>query len=281
MPATTTVKKILKKDGIESTSTKSNWCLEEALCHVISVDTTHLNKVIEENGVPKIYKSIKCRHNDGLTTTPQKNPTNCFESLCRIIAGQQLAGAAAESIWTKLLETTKPQLSPQTVLKLSELGLEKYLQKPSGLSNAKAKSIVDLAQKFDANVLEDSFLTNAPEEDVRRALLGVRGLGPWSCDMFLMFHLEKPDILPLGDLGVRKGIAKHFNLRGSGKHGRLCAKKDYHKIMEVTKPYKPYLSILSYYMWKVADTPYISDSPKKKGLPEKGVRKMKKKRIKI
>jgi DNA-3-methyladenine glycosylase II len=114
---------------------------------------------------------------------------------------------------------------------------------------------VDLAEKFEAGILNDAFLQTASEHDVREALLQVKGIGPWSCDMFLLFYLERPDVMPLGDLGVRKGIAKHFGVRGSGKQGSLCPKKDVDKMNDAVKAYAPYRSLLSFYMWKVVDTP--------------------------
>ena len=77
--------------------------------------------------------------------------------------------------------------------------------------------------------------------------------------MFLLFYLELPDILPLGDLGVRKGIAKHFGLRGTGKRGNLCMKNDVDMMNNAVKSFAPYRSLLSIYMWKVADTKDVYD----------------------
>jgi DNA-3-methyladenine glycosylase II len=102
--------------------------------------------------------------------------------------------------------------------------------------------------------LSDDFLTTADDDDVRDALLAIKGIGPWSCDMFMMFYLERSNVLPLGDLGVRKGIAKHFALRGKGKGGSLCPKNDAELIQKAFQPYRPYQSLASYYMWRVADT---------------------------
>mmetsp|Transcript_30990 Transcript_30990/g.51214 ORF Transcript_30990/g.51214 Transcript_30990/m.51214 type:complete len:328 (-) Transcript_30990:64-1047(-) len=272
---------VLQDAGIDDTTTKGGWCLREGLSHVITVDQGSLEEIVQRSGAPQMYDSIsnKCRHpqqkNSTDAATDMKNPTTCFESLCRIVAGQQLAGAAAQMIWRRLLETTKPQgLTPTAVLDLAEKGLVDHLQKPAGLSGAKARSILDIATKFDAGVLHDSFLQTASEKDVREALLQVRGLGPWSCDMFLLFYLERPDVLPLGDLGVRKGIAKHFGMRGSGKQGSLCPKKDLDKIIKAVQPFAPYRSLFSYYMWKVADTPdfYKSDGSPKKKATKKAVR---------
>lgn len=257
------VSKLLHDAGIDSTATKGGWCLREGLSHVVTVDSSSLRPIIEHSGAPIVYKSIKCRHQADAVAN-MKNPTTCFESLCRIVAGQQLAGAAAQTVWRRLLETTKPSLTPKTVLELAEKDITTSLQKPAGLSGAKARSIVDLAQHFEDGTLHDSFLQTASEQDVRESLLKVRGIGPWSCDMFLLFYLERPDVLPLGDLGVRKGIAKHFSMKGSGNKGSLCPKKDVDKIMKATKPFEPYRSLFSYYMWKVADTRDFHNEDSKK-----------------
>jgi DNA-3-methyladenine glycosylase II len=264
---------VLQDAGIVQTVTKGGWCLGEGLSHVVSVNKRSLEAIVQQSGAPQVYDSInsnKCRHEKSGTNNAvadMNDPKSCFESLCRIITGQQLAGAAAQTVWRRLLETTKPGLTPGAVLQLAEKGLVDHLQKPAGLSGAKARSVLDLATKFHAGVLHESFLQTGSENAVREALLQVRGLGPWSCDMFLLFYLERPDVLPLGDLGVRKGIAKHFGMRGSGKQGSLCQKKDFDKIVKAVAPFAPYRSLFTYYMWKVADIKDVhstDDSPKKK-----------------
>ena len=135
-----------------------------------------------------------------------------------------------------------------------------------GITKNKAKALQDLAIHFQDGRLSEEFLrqTHAARESdsscsssgddtnaIRQALLNVRGIGEWSCDMFLLFTLEHGDVLPLGDLGVRKGMQKHFFPRSAS----LCAKKDKAKIHERLDPFRPYRSLVSYYMWRVADTP--------------------------
>ncbi|KAG7355164.1 DNA-3-methyladenine glycosylase II [Nitzschia inconspicua] len=279
-----------------STRTKSGWCLREGLTHIMTVDNGRMVPIIQKHGLPLIYETTTtssiqrkttttCRHsvkedkevpttdssiNENLDQWQKNQPQNCFQSLCRIIAGQQLAGAAAKTVWNRLQEATGHNLTPTTVLHLAEQGMEVHLQKPAGLSAAKARSIVALAKAFqketssdnkntvndkiDIPNLSDEFLTTEPDVQVRETLLRVKGVGPWSCDMFMMFYLERPDILPVGDLGVRKGIAKLFQLRGNAKGGSLCPKKDRQLIETTLAPYRPYQSLVAYYMWRVADT---------------------------
>lgn len=263
------VDKALKDAGITQTQTKSDWCLRRGLLHICSVNDGHLLPLVAQHGPPTFYHSTE-DHCKNASTDNIKAPSNAFESLCRIIAGQQLAGGAAQAIWQRLLETTNNNLTPETILSLIAAGndgLVTNLQKPAGLSLAKARSIVDLSHHFVRGDLSDELLQTACEERVREALLQVTGLGPWSVDMYLMFSLEKSNVLPVGDLGVRKGIAKAFALSGSAKKGALCQKKDLAKIQETARPFAPYQSLLSFYMWKAADTVDFYNSPSKKQKP--------------
>jgi DNA-3-methyladenine glycosylase II len=262
----TTVHQLLEEAGITtSTRTKSGWCLREGLIHVLKVDNARLVPFVRQQGLPLIYtQRNNCRH-EKEGDLSQFQPQTCFQSLCRIVAGQQLAGAAARTVWNRLLETTKNELTPATVLKLVDQGIEVSLQKPSGLSGAKARAIHALARSFQDEQLTEIFLKSGSESAVREALLQIKGIGPWSCDMFLMFYLEQPNVFPVGDLGVRKGMAKYFDLRGKGKGGALCPKKDLEAMQQAMEPYQPFQSLVTYYMWKVADTKdfYGDDSHQK------------------
>lgn len=281
---------LFQKANLSSTKTKAGWCLKQGLLHIASCsdddDDGAMLRLIQRHGIPSFYSccststnpnSTLCRHD---ATQDIKDPSTCFESLCRIIAGQFISGVAAQAAWKKLLAVTNNNLTPETILALADdeqHAMETKLQKPAGITKAKARSIVDLAQHFvDGKLSEelfsdDSDKTNDDEAILRKALLSVRGIGPWSCDMFLQFYLEKPNILPLGDLGVRKGIAKHFGIRGSQARGQICAKKDENRVRERLAMYEPYHSLVTYYMWRVADTPSVMDNSENstRSLPSK------------
>ncbi|CAB9515050.1 DNA-3-methyladenine glycosylase [Seminavis robusta] len=264
------IHQLLQDAAITTTMTKAGWCLRQGMIHITTVDNGRLFNLVQEQGPPSFYHSLQtsCRHEP---TDNIKAPDTCFQSLCRIIAGQQLAGKAAQSIWKRLLETVQHNLTPSTVLQKAAGGrdLEDRLQKPAGLSRAKARSVLDLAQRFEQQELSEDLLLdpNKTEDEIRQALLKVKGLGPWSCDMFIMFHLEKPNVFPFGDLGVRKGVAKVFEIKnGKGKHGSLCQKKDLDRCLKSVEPYHPYQSLMTYYMWRAADIKdvYGDDSSKNK-----------------
>ena len=266
------IEKMLSNAGIEYTRTKGDLCIRSGLYHLMTTNNESLLSLIVESGPPTIYHSVPCRHSvENSAIQDLKKPSNCFESLCRIIAGQQLAGAAAQTVWKRLLETAMHNLTPDTIILLAKEDMAANLQRPAGLSGAKARSIVDLSQHFLSGKLSDHLLTIASETEIRSLLLDVKGLGPWSCDMFLMFYLERGDILPMGDFGIRKGLARHFQLSGKGKGGSLCAKNNINQMINIATPYQPYRSLLSYYMWRAADITdfYNDEKDKKKSLTKK------------
>lgn len=254
-------------------TTKAGWCLRQGLLHVATLDAG-LAQRIAQHGVPDFYACHKRIVDSSVTTTTTqlqdvKDPTTCFESLCRIIVGQFISGKAARAAWRKVLSlrgrhaAADALLTPLMVLEHTGPDGQDLaeFQTSLGLTKNKARSLHDLACRFHDGRLSEEFLRStdanakvsaeAQTEAIRQALLQVRGIGEWSCDMFLLFTLEHSDILPLGDLGVRKGIAKHFFVGKS----TVCAKKDKAKIHERLAPFRPYRSLVSYYMWRVADTP--------------------------
>ncbi len=255
--------------------TKAHWCLREGMNHILNAHDGALTFIIKKEGIPTIYlkNDTNCRHDNNYSNDDNdliqtyKEPHNCFQSLCRIIAGQQLAGSAATIIWNRLVATTENDVSPNKILELSYKGIETFLQKPAGLSRVKSHSIVELSQAFMEGTLSESFLSSGTEEEIREALLNIKGIGPWSCDMFLIFYLERPDVFPMGDLAVRKGVAKLFSLKGSGPKGSLCPKKDTHKMERIMQPYQPFRSIATYYMWKIIDLKEETQEKKRKADP--------------
>ena len=262
------------------TTTKAGWCLRQGLMH-LATQNDGLARRIAQHGVPTFYACCKntndnkgsaCGHQ---ATQDLKDPSTSFESLCRIIVGQFISGQAARAAWRKVLtlrgDMEDPNTSPLTpAMVLDRTGLDGSrvldLQQSLGLTKNKAKSLYDLALHFhDGRLSEEFFRPTSVGSDrdkdehtaaIRNALLQVRGIGEWSCDMFLLFTLEHADVLPLGDLGVRKGIAQHFwGAPFKSKKLTLCPKKDATKIHAQLDAFRPYRSLVTYYMYRVADTP--------------------------
>jgi len=261
----TTVNRLLER--CDSTTTKAGWCLRQGLTHVATVDRGHLLPALQRYGLPAYLECCTAAAAPDATTPYTRAPSNAFGSLCRIIAGQFVSGVSAAAAWKRLQTVTRHNLTPATVLALiggedaaaedddEDRWIESKFQKPAGLTKAKARSIVDLARRFEDQSLSEEFLTLSDPETVRHSLLQVRGIGPWSCDMFLQFYLEHSNVLPLGDLGVRKGIAKQFGMTTTATGSNNKKKQDEAVLRKRLQVYEPYLSIVTYYMWRVVDTP--------------------------
>jgi DNA-3-methyladenine glycosylase II len=172
------------------------------------------------------------------TIAPRPNPV---QSLARAIVSQQLSGKAADTIWGRFLALYPRGKfpAPEVILATPEAKL-----RGAGLSGAKAASIKDLARHVVEKKFVPSRLLKATDDQISEMLLPVRGIGPWSVDMFLMFSLARPDVLPVGDLGVRKGMQRHFKLRALPEADRM---------LKLAAPWRPFRSIASWYMWRLLD----------------------------
>jgi len=174
---------------------------------------------------------------------PTITPTSdAVQSLARAIVGQQLSGAAARTIWGRVLALYPRNRFPGAA-KLLETPDDKL--RAAGLSGAKAASIKDLARHVVEKRLAPKQLPAATDEEVAAMLLPIRGIGPWSVDMFLMFALARPDVLPVGDLGIRKGMQRHFKLRKFPEADRM---------VKLASPWRPYRTIASWYMWRLLES---------------------------
>ncbi len=196
----------------------------EAIAHLREADEK-LAALIDTHGHP--------------TIAPGRDPVH---SLARAIVSQQLSGKAADTIWGRFLDLYPKRAFP-TAKKLFATPDEKL--RAAGLSGAKAAAIKDLARHVIEKKLDPVTLPTLTDAEISAALLPVRGIGPWSVDMFLMFTLARPDVLPLGDLGIRKGMQKHFRLR------KLPEAK---KMIALAAPWQPFRTIGSWYMWRLLET---------------------------
>jgi DNA-3-methyladenine glycosylase II len=163
-----------------------------------------------------------------------------FATLVRAITFQQLAGAAARTIHGRLVAALGDEVTPERMLSLSTEQL-----RAAGLSNNKAASVRDLAQKvLDGDVLLDSRgLARKSDEDIITRLSSVRGIGRWTAEMFLMFQLRRLDVWPVGDLGVRKGFGVAWEIPTPTPK----------ELMALGEPYRPYRSVLAWYCWRAAE----------------------------
>lgn len=162
-----------------------------------------------------------------------------FYYLSRAIVFQQLAGAAARTIHGRFVEALKKEVTPAKVLRVRESTLRK-----AGLSAAKASAVRDLATKVrSGEVVVDDLQDQADEEVIRRLTL-VRGIGPWTAQMYLMFRLHRPDVWPVLDLGVRSGLTKILGL------GDALGPKEMEPLGD---RYRPWRSAAAFYCWRALE----------------------------
>jgi DNA-3-methyladenine glycosylase II len=162
-----------------------------------------------------------------------------FHSLAESILYQQLNGKAAATIFDRFTALAGDPLTPKGILKLTDAEMRGV-----GLSRQKTAYLRDLAEKTAAGLLEFERMPELSEEKVIEHLTQVKGVGVWTAHMFLMFTLRRPDILPTGDYGVQAAIKKHYKKRKWPKPA----------VMEkIAKPWVPYRSIASWYLWKSLD----------------------------
>jgi len=173
---------------------------------------------------------------------PQVNPPTetHFAALVRAILYQQLAGAAARAIHGRLIAALGGEVTPERFLSLSSQTLRAV-----GLSANKAASMRDLATRvLDGSVvLDPAGLRGQSDDEVVARLSGVRGIGTWTAQMFLIFQLRRLDVWPTGDLGVRKGFGLAWGMP-TPTPKQLEALGD---------PYRPYRSVVAWYCWRAAE----------------------------
>jgi DNA-3-methyladenine glycosylase II len=167
-------------------------------------------------------------------------PGDAYGTLVRSIVGQQLSTKAAATIYGRVQELFEGHTpTPKQLLEVSPDKL-----RSAGLSHAKVAYLRDLAQHVEDGALELELLPDLPDEEVAAQLTAIKGLGQWTADMFLMFHLGRPDILPVGDQGIRRAIQVEYGLR------KL---PDAERMRKIAKPWQPYRTLACLYLWSSLD----------------------------
>ena len=163
---------------------------------------------------------------------------NAFVTLARSIVGQQISVKAAQTVWDRFA-LLAPQMTPKRVLKLKVDDM-----RAAGLSARKVEYLVDLAVHFDTHQLRVNQWTALPDEDIITELTAVRGIGRWTAEMFLIFHLTRPNVLPLDDVGLINGISRNYF------SGEAVSRSD---AREVAAAWAPYCSVATWYIWRSLD----------------------------
>jgi DNA-3-methyladenine glycosylase II len=163
-----------------------------------------------------------------------------FAALVQAIVYQQLAGAAARAIHGRLIAAMDEDVAPERLIALSDETLRGV-----GLSGAKVLSLRDLAAKvLDGSVeLAPRALARQSDEEVTSRLSTVRGIGPWSAQMFMIFQLRRLDVWPVGDYGIRKGYGLGWKMPTPTPR----------ELQSLGEPFKPYRTVLAWYCWRAAE----------------------------
>ena len=161
-----------------------------------------------------------------------------FMTLARAICGQQISVKAAQSVWNRVCECVG-EITPQNVLSRKRPQL-----RACGLSERKTEYIADLAQHFADGKIHERSWPQMDDEAIIAELTDVRGIGRWTAEMFLMFNLLRPDVFPLGDLGLQKGIRVNYFKGRKISLGRM---------RKLGENWRPWRSVATWYLWRSLD----------------------------
>jgi DNA-3-methyladenine glycosylase II len=172
-----------------------------------------------------------------------------FEAVARAIVGQQLSTKAARSIWEKLLGQFGGETpTPEALLRKRKPALRK-----AGLSNAKVEFLRDLAKHVKDGRLDFDRIKDLSDEDVIAELIEVKGIGSWTAEMFLMFHLARPDVLSVGDLGIRRAVQIEYGME------ELPGPEELERIAEEWRPHR---TLACLYLWRSLDNTPVEEGSK-------------------
>ncbi|MEW6133993.1 MAG: DNA-3-methyladenine glycosylase 2 family protein [Pseudomonadota bacterium] len=162
---------------------------------------------------------------------------NAFETLLRAIVGQQISVKAADAVWARVCAATPLQPGPVAALGIDGL-------RACGLSRMKAEYAIDLAEHFSEGRIKPRRWAHMEDEAVIAELADVRGIGRWTAEMFLIFHLLRPNVWPVGDLGLLKAISLHY------RQGEKVGAKEARAIGEAWQPWR---TVATWYLWRSLD----------------------------
>ncbi len=163
---------------------------------------------------------------------------DAFVTLARSIVGQQISVKAAQTVWDRFAKLSR-RLTPGQVLKLKVDDMRE-----AGLSARKVEYLVDLALHFEQAQVSVKAWTTMDDEDIINELIAIRGIGRWTAEMFLIFHLMRPNVLPLDDVGLINGISRNYF------SGEAVSRSE---AREVAQAWAPYCSVATWYIWRSLD----------------------------
>jgi len=168
---------------------------------------------------------------------------DAFATLARSVVGQQISVKAAQTVWDRFVKLPQ-QMTPSQVLRLKIDDM-----RAAGLSARKVEYLVDLALHFDNGKVHVADWTAMDDEAIIDELVAIRGIGRWTAEMFLIFHLMRPNVLPLDDVGLINGISKSYF------SGEMVSRSD---AREVAQAWAPYRTVATWYIWRSLDPVPVS-----------------------
>jgi DNA-3-methyladenine glycosylase II len=182
-----------------------------------------------------VMKNI-IRAHPGVYMTVRGEP---FMTLARAICGQQISVKAAQSVWNRVCICLDQSITPEAVIAQDRKKL-----RACGLSDRKTEYIADLAQHFVDGRIHARDWPRMSDEEIIAELTDVRGIGRWTAEMFLMFNLLRPDVFPLDDLGLQKGIRTNYFKGRKVSLGRM---------RKLGESWRPWRSVATWYLWRSLD----------------------------
>jgi DNA-3-methyladenine glycosylase II len=196
---------------------------------------------------PVLRELIDARGPIDPATDRRGSRPDAFGALARAIVGQQLSTKAARSIWERVVEVVG-EPTPAALIAADPDQL-----RSAGLSNSKVGFLRDLAERVDSGSLDLARLRELADEDVVAALIEIKGIGRWTAEMFLIFHLARPDVISTGDLGIRRAVQIAYGL------DELPGPHDLERIAE---PWRPHRTLACLYLWRSLDNTPVGQEPK-------------------
>ena len=178
-----------------------------------------------------VLKKLIRKHRDAQFTSRG----DAFQALARSIVGQQISVKAAQSIWNRFKERAV-RMTPANVVALTPEAMREC-----GLSPQKIGYIRDLATRFHSGEVKPRRWSRMDDEAVIEDLVQVKGIGRWSVQMFLIFHLKRPDVLPVGDLGLQRAMERQYN------DGEPLTRDE---MLEIGRAWQPWCSVATWYLWR-------------------------------
>ena len=167
--------------------------------------------------------------------------TDAFTTLARSIIGQQISVKAAQSVWDKFAAVVSTAEAPKTLQAADVLAQSPEALRGAGLSARKVEYVTDLAQHFEAGSVHVTQWMQMDDEAIIDELVAIRGIGRWTAEMFLIFHLMRPNVMPLDDVGLMKGIGQNYF---SGEPVSRAEAR------EVGEAWAPFRSVATWYIWR-------------------------------